>query len=199
MRRSRLELLRNPPNAPGQIGSVSIPAPRSCGTAVKWALRVDVSGDALGRTSAFCMPSENRKIMSGSKDDVEAAAAPTKEKEKLPAPRSRVFGAILGLFALYIAHDALQEQAFRTPGFKFGWFMTFARRRRLFRGDAMPQFCIAPDAARNRTGCKRRAAAGRPSGDSWPTSMRRWRLRSARRSRASSSGASLGRRPAGLY
>jgi len=71
------------------------------------------------------MPSENRKVMSGSKDDVEAAAAPTEEKQKLPAPRSRVLGAIAGLFALYVAHDALQEQAFRTPGFRFGWFMTF--------------------------------------------------------------------------
>ena len=29
-----------------------------------------------------------------------------------------------GVFVLYVLHDALQERAFRQPGFRFGWFMT---------------------------------------------------------------------------
>ena len=32
---------------------------------------------------------------------------------------------IIGLFVFYIGHDALQEEMFRFPGFKFGFFMTF--------------------------------------------------------------------------
>ena len=31
---------------------------------------------------------------------------------------------ISGVFVLYVLHDALQERAFRQPGFRFGWFMT---------------------------------------------------------------------------
>ena len=31
---------------------------------------------------------------------------------------------ISGVFILYVLHDALQERAFRQPGFRFGWFMT---------------------------------------------------------------------------
>ena len=31
---------------------------------------------------------------------------------------------IIGLFVFYIGHDALQEEMFRFPGFKFGFFMT---------------------------------------------------------------------------
>ena len=35
-----------------------------------------------------------------------------------------MLGYVLGLFFFYVLHDALQERAFRTPGFEFGWFMT---------------------------------------------------------------------------
>ncbi|KAJ1462754.1 UAA transporter [Pelagophyceae sp. CCMP2097] len=38
--------------------------------------------------------------------------------------RRGVWVSILGLFVFYVAHDGLQERAFRTPGFEFGWFMT---------------------------------------------------------------------------
>lgn len=31
---------------------------------------------------------------------------------------------VFGLFVFYVLHDALQERAFRTPGFRFGWWMT---------------------------------------------------------------------------
>ena len=46
--------------------------------------------------------------------------------QQLPLPEKpyRLGLAIAGVFALYIAHDALQERAFRTPGYAFGWFMT---------------------------------------------------------------------------
>lgn len=45
-----------------------------------------------------------------------------------PQPTARhdanMLGCVLGLFVFYVLHDALQERAFRTPGFEFGWFMT---------------------------------------------------------------------------
>ena len=31
---------------------------------------------------------------------------------------------VCGLFVCYVVHDALQERAFRTEGFRFGWWMT---------------------------------------------------------------------------
>ena len=48
-----------------------------------------------------------------------AAAAP-----KAPILSRRVCVAIVLLFLFFLAHDALQERAFRTEGFTFGWFMT---------------------------------------------------------------------------
>ena len=35
-----------------------------------------------------------------------------------------MLGYVLGLFFFFVLHDALQERAFRMPGFEFGWFMT---------------------------------------------------------------------------
>ncbi|KAJ8608984.1 hypothetical protein CTAYLR_008974 [Chrysophaeum taylorii] len=35
-----------------------------------------------------------------------------------------IYLCVLGLFAFYVLHDALQERAFRTEGFRFGWWMT---------------------------------------------------------------------------
>lgn len=40
------------------------------------------------------------------------------------ASRLGILPAVCGLFVFYVAHDALQERAFRKPGFSFGWFMT---------------------------------------------------------------------------
>ncbi|KAJ1460782.1 UAA transporter [Pelagophyceae sp. CCMP2097] len=37
---------------------------------------------------------------------------------------ARLGSAILGVFIFFMVHDALQERAFRQPGFRFGWFMT---------------------------------------------------------------------------
>jgi len=36
----------------------------------------------------------------------------------------KVCGAVFGLFFLYILHDILQEKAYRSKNFKFGWLMT---------------------------------------------------------------------------
>mmetsp|Transcript_27281 Transcript_27281/g.82258 ORF Transcript_27281/g.82258 Transcript_27281/m.82258 type:complete len:325 (-) Transcript_27281:18-992(-) len=53
------------------------------------------------------------------------ASSPKKEpRDAAPAKPYRLATAIAGVFALYVAHDALQERAFRTKGFTFGWFMT---------------------------------------------------------------------------
>lgn len=38
--------------------------------------------------------------------------------------KKNVVPAVFGLFFFYVLHDALQERAFRRPGFHFGWFMT---------------------------------------------------------------------------
>ena len=35
-----------------------------------------------------------------------------------------VLRSVVGLFSCYLLHDALQERAFRRPGFVFGWAMT---------------------------------------------------------------------------
>jgi len=40
------------------------------------------------------------------------------------AVRLRIVLATFGLFMLYVLHDILQEKAFRTKNFKFGWLMT---------------------------------------------------------------------------
>ena len=52
--------------------------------------------------------------------DVEAPQ-PTDAQQRHEA---QMLGYVLGLFFFYVLHDALQERAFRTPGFEFGWFMT---------------------------------------------------------------------------
>ena len=44
--------------------------------------------------------------------------------EPPPAWSPRLTAAVACLFLFFLAHDALQERAFRTPGFSFGWFMT---------------------------------------------------------------------------
>ena len=54
-------------------------------------------------------------------DDVEA---PGKRRFFLFSRRLSIVGSVCGLFVCYIVHDALQERAFRRPGFTFGWCMT---------------------------------------------------------------------------
>jgi adenosine 3'-phospho 5'-phosphosulfate transporter B3 len=44
---------------------------------------------------------------------------------------------VLGLFFFYVVHDALQERAFRSPGFAFGWFMTAVELGTMFAGAAL--------------------------------------------------------------
>ena len=73
----------------------------------------------------------NRPRKVSTDDDVETkamgaeASSPKKEpRDAAPAKPYRLATAIAGVFALYVAHDALQERAFRTKGFTFGWFMT---------------------------------------------------------------------------
>ena len=55
--------------------------------------------------------------------DVEAPQ-PTQPTDAQQRHEAQMLGYVLGLFFFYVLHDALQERAFRTPGFEFGWFMT---------------------------------------------------------------------------
>jgi len=52
------------------------------------------------------------------------ARPPAAQPSKKGAAPSNIALYIAGLFVFYMAHDALQERAFRRPGFEFGWFMT---------------------------------------------------------------------------
>ena len=62
--------------------------------------------------------------------DVELAERPGMGAEKsasevaVVAEYRSLVSSVLGLFVFYCVHDALQERAFRRPGFAFGWFMT---------------------------------------------------------------------------
>ena len=58
--------------------------------------------------------------MGGADLEAPAAAPPAPPRSQVRALATSV----LGLFVFYVAHDALQERAFRRPGFQFGWFMT---------------------------------------------------------------------------
>ena len=53
--------------------------------------------------------------------DVEAPQ-PTQPTDAQQRHEAQMLGYVLGLFFFYVLHDALQERAFRRPGFEFGWF-----------------------------------------------------------------------------
>ena len=55
--------------------------------------------------------------------DVEAPQ-PTQPTDAQQRHEAQMLGYVLGLFFFYVLHDALQERAFRMPGFELGWFMT---------------------------------------------------------------------------
>ncbi|KAL7540721.1 hypothetical protein ACHAWF_006770 [Thalassiosira exigua] len=44
---------------------------------------------------------------------------------------------VLGLFAFYVAHDALQERTFRYPGFEYGFFITLVEVLVMLVGSAL--------------------------------------------------------------
>ena len=76
-----------------------------------------------------CMPRERsppaNKMTSSDRanllDKDQEAATPSK---KPSITTKKLALSIGGVFILYVLHDALQERAFRQPGFQFGWFMT---------------------------------------------------------------------------
>jgi len=76
-----------------------------------------------------CMPRERsppaNKMTSSDRanllDKDEEIATPAK---KPTITTKKLALSIGGVFILYVLHDALQERAFRQPGFRFGWFMT---------------------------------------------------------------------------
>ena len=92
--------------------------------------RIAAFGTAIPAHKRSCMPRERsppaqKKMTSSDRanllDKDEEIATPAK---KPTITTKKLALSISGVFVLYVLHDALQERAFRQPGFRFGWFMT---------------------------------------------------------------------------